>query len=59
MTLRLWLEPFTKKGKISGGSGSFNVSFCIKSVIYIAKYLCTNYVMSENCFKIFQKKKCG
>lgn len=31
MTLRFWLEPFTK-GKISGGAGSFDTSFYFKSV---------------------------
>ena len=29
MTLRFWLEPFTK-GKKSGGAGSFDMSFYVK-----------------------------
>lgn len=32
MTTRFWLELFTEKGKISGGTDSFNISFDIKSV---------------------------
>lgn len=48
-----WLEPF-----ISGGADSFNVSLGLYLLEMLSEVcICINYIMSENCLKIFQKKK--
>lgn len=59
MTLRFWLEPFTK-GKISGGAGSFDTSFYFKSVSVRGTFL---NVYKLSCLRIalkcFRRRKGG